>query len=78
MVECPICFDSVHIPSCIKPCDHMFCHKCISKWLKRCSNCPLCRTKCDMDKFKIERDPVCGYFSSDKELYMLTRIMGIR
>lgn len=78
MVECPICYEDVRIPSCIKPCNHMFCHKCINRWLQKNPACPVCRTECDIEKFKVEKEPSTGYFSSDKSLYLLTSIMGIR
>ena len=78
MVECPICYEDVRIPSCIRPCSHMFCHKCINQWLKKNPACPVCRTECDIEKFKVEKEPATGYFSSDKSLYLLTSIMGIR
>lgn len=76
MVECPICYDEIIFPSCIKPCEHMFCNRCITKWLKKKMHCPLCRCKCKMDISK-ESSKEYGYFSYDRKLYLLTRFMGI-
>lgn len=43
--ECSICMDSLHNPDviCVKTtCEHLFCKRCITKWLRSSRKCPLC------------------------------------
>jgi hypothetical protein len=43
---CMICFDDFADLSIVvktKACGHLFCKKCLQKWLQEASNCPLCR-----------------------------------
>lgn len=41
---CGICFCKKKVSKKLR-CKHLFCNKCITKWLTECSNnCPLCRT----------------------------------
>uniref|UniRef100_A0A8D2NR70 RING-type domain-containing protein n=1 Tax=Zosterops lateralis melanops TaxID=1220523 RepID=A0A8D2NR70_ZOSLA len=40
---CPICLGEPKDPVCL-PCNHVFCHKCISLWLVPAQmHCPYCR-----------------------------------
>ena len=76
MAECPICYGKITYPTCLKPCNHMFCNKCIVKWFKKQNNCPLCRHKCSMDIDK-EESKEYSYFSDDRDLFLITRLIGI-
>lgn len=40
--DCPVCLEEMQAPS-VCPCGHMFCQNCISKWITRNQNCPMCR-----------------------------------
>jgi len=42
--KCPICLDVFKNPYSIG-CSHLFCKKCIDKWLDENYNCPVCREK---------------------------------
>ena len=44
---CPICLNPCIIPSKINSCMHIYCNKCINKWLKVSNKCPLCRRNFD-------------------------------
>ncbi|GAM18294.1 hypothetical protein SAMD00019534_014690 [Acytostelium subglobosum LB1] len=39
--ECPICFEDD--ATCVAPCAHAFCSKCINQWRERNNTCPICR-----------------------------------
>lgn len=43
-IECPVCYEDI-IPENVRitPCQHKFCHDCISHSLKTKPSCPLCR-----------------------------------
>ncbi|KAI8325879.1 hypothetical protein GQ54DRAFT_179186 [Martensiomyces pterosporus] len=41
---CPICCDVFIDPCVLRPCDHVFCRRCIKRALGLHSSCPLCRT----------------------------------
>ena len=43
--ECPICLESLVENDLLKinVCDHIFCNACISQWLSKHKNCPMCR-----------------------------------
>jgi hypothetical protein len=47
IVECPICMDPVNttINSCITPCGHAFCFKCLASALAENNTCPCCRAE---------------------------------
>ena len=38
-----ICLSKIKAPFDFKPCRYIYCKKCISKWLKYNSTCPICR-----------------------------------
>ena len=44
---CPICQDVFNYPYALQ-CGHVFCHACISEWLRHQRNCPECRMNVDM------------------------------
>ncbi|ETO05400.1 SNF2 family DNA-dependent ATPase [Reticulomyxa filosa] len=44
MEECPICSGVMEDPF-ITPCRHLFCCKCICKWIHEKKSCPLCRSE---------------------------------
>lgn len=41
---CPICLNHCVAPSKINNCTHIYCNRCIRKWSKMSSKCPLCRS----------------------------------
>ncbi|CAG0902594.1 unnamed protein product [Cyprideis torosa] len=41
---CSICTELLFDPVEISICDHLFCRKCVTDWLKRSRTCPECRT----------------------------------
>lgn len=42
-MACPICLGNIVEPGYIN-CEHLFCYRCIEKWLSQNNNCPLCKT----------------------------------
>ena len=53
-LKCPICFELLHIPHGLKPCEHIFCDPCLRR-LNRAKfrKCPVCRSPikgCRLDK----------------------------
>ncbi|KAH9389631.1 E3 ubiquitin-protein ligase dtx3l [Tyrophagus putrescentiae] len=42
--NCPICLDSVVTRTTALSCGHVFCHDCITHWVRLHNRCPLCRT----------------------------------
>jgi hypothetical protein len=43
--ECVVCYNDVPYKKATETvCKHVFCNKCIQKWLRRNHTCPLCRT----------------------------------
>ena len=42
---CSICLSKIKEPYKVKPCGHIYCRRCISKWLKYRKTCPFCRRK---------------------------------
>lgn len=44
VIECPVCYEEI-VPENVRltPCQHKFCHDCISHALKTKLSCPLCR-----------------------------------
>lgn len=40
---CVICCTKAKKPKALDPCGHIFCRKCIKKWLKQNITCPVCR-----------------------------------
>ena len=40
---CGICLSDIQEERCLEPCRHMFCKKCISRWLRIRKVCPLCK-----------------------------------
>jgi len=43
--KCPICFKKKIFPSRPNNCIHVFCRKCLKKWIKISNKCPICRAK---------------------------------
>jgi len=41
---CPICLDNNDHESCTLPCRHHFHKKCLTKWLIKKKQCPICRS----------------------------------
>lgn len=41
--ECSICLEVISLPMGLDNCSHIFCQKCIVKWLLNNKNCPICR-----------------------------------
>ena len=42
--NCPICLDTVSVPTQVKCCKNMFCLKCITLTLRQRPRCPMCRS----------------------------------
>ena len=43
--ECSICLTKTKKPTCKTICNHFFHITCIKEWMKKSTDCPLCRTK---------------------------------
>lgn len=59
--ECCIClsnFEDGHKVKVLPKCSHRFHSECVDKWLRNCSNCPLCRTPLVEDQDSSEKIPV--------------------
>ncbi|KAK4609280.1 hypothetical protein CLAFUW4_14493 [Fulvia fulva] len=58
LTECPICYDIV-TNTFTTPCNHTFCHGCLSTWLRTSTTCPNCRSVlCEQPaRRQIERFP---------------------
>ena len=73
-IQCSICFeyhDRIKMVQ-VNPCNHEFCRECIGEWWYDCNknSCPMCRRKCKNKK----GDET--YFSSDKQLQALAKMIG--
>eukprot|EP00075_Anas_platyrhynchos_P016830 XP_027306083.1 E3 ubiquitin-protein ligase Topors-like [Anas platyrhynchos] len=42
---CPICMDYITDAAYVDRCSHRFCYRCIRRWRRRNSTCPLCRRR---------------------------------
>ena len=42
-IKCPICKEYISENIRKTACDHLFCDKCITRWLANNTKCPLCR-----------------------------------
>ena len=53
-IECPVCYEDI-VPKNVRmtPCNHKFCHDCISHALKTKLSCPLCRESVSCITIKI-------------------------
>mmetsp|Transcript_5800 Transcript_5800/g.17326 ORF Transcript_5800/g.17326 Transcript_5800/m.17326 type:complete len:205 (+) Transcript_5800:189-803(+) len=63
--ECNICFDNPCDPV-VTECGHLYCWKCLFKWMQTKSNCPLC----PVCKSKVEKNkviPVYGRGMQDRK-----------
>ena len=45
--KCPICVDKHKNPVKLENCIHIFCKKCIDRWIKSKKNCPICKISSD-------------------------------
>uniref|UniRef100_A0A8B9BXY5 RING-type E3 ubiquitin transferase n=1 Tax=Anser brachyrhynchus TaxID=132585 RepID=A0A8B9BXY5_9AVES len=43
--RCPICLDTWDNASCVMPCLHQFCFRCIQQWVDNKPECPLCKRR---------------------------------
>jgi len=43
LVVCPICIQTIYKCVALTPCSHNFCMACCSDWMRRKSECPVCR-----------------------------------
>mmetsp|Transcript_59258 Transcript_59258/g.105306 ORF Transcript_59258/g.105306 Transcript_59258/m.105306 type:complete len:361 (+) Transcript_59258:141-1223(+) len=43
LVLCPICMQAIYKCVALAPCSHNFCMACCSDWMRRKSDCPVCR-----------------------------------
>jgi SNF2 family DNA or RNA helicase len=41
---CCICYDTIHIKTLTPCCSNAFCFECLTRWLARKKNCPLCKS----------------------------------
>jgi hypothetical protein len=45
-MECPVCYTSLYKgKTCKTTCNHVFHAKCLKKWYKLKTSCPMCRSK---------------------------------
>tara|TARA_B100001121_G_C18677911_1_gene617120 strand:- start:448 stop:918 length:471 start_codon:yes stop_codon:yes gene_type:complete len=59
-MNCPICFDKIHI-SAIGSCSHHFCYLCLVDWCKRGGvSCPVCKTDITSIRKDMEFDQLNG------------------
>ena len=42
-MTCLICYGEME-EICVTPCGHLFCHECITEWLKTSERCPICNS----------------------------------
>jgi hypothetical protein len=42
-MSCSICMNEVNCDIVNTPCGHVFCNKCLTKWLMKKNTCPMCR-----------------------------------
>ena len=42
-LKCAICLDPFQSPLCDVRCGHIFCYRCLKKWLHQKQSCPICR-----------------------------------
>lgn len=47
-IECPICLQTHRKKIKKTPCNHLFCAKCITKWLSKNKACPICMSDIQM------------------------------
>jgi hypothetical protein len=52
-IECPICLNTTKDNICYTECSHNFCTKCLFEWLSKNKNCPLCRTRINIQQILI-------------------------
>ena len=45
--NCPICLNRCLLPTKTNKCNHVYCNKCITKWMKTKKKCPMCRRTFD-------------------------------
>ncbi|EUB63419.1 hypothetical protein ECG_01055 [Echinococcus granulosus] len=51
LLDCSICSSRFDDP-CALPCMHTFCRKCITDWLRKRAECPICRLSCSLADLK--------------------------
>ncbi|KAI3644408.1 hypothetical protein MP228_010572 [Amoeboaphelidium protococcarum] len=49
--ECPICFDTMSEMASLN-CGHVFCHSCITGWIKKKSQCPICNKRANAKQIR--------------------------
>lgn len=79
-MECPVCFVPTKQPSTL-PCNHSFCHSCCKKWLRKKSECPLCRSSvkrytCLDDEFVFFLPPLSGVRFAQVDGRIVVRMTG--
>ena len=59
---CPICWELLHRPHRLDPCNHVFCESCLRRLVRaRILTCPICRsfiTDCHLDEGNICRSQI--------------------
>jgi hypothetical protein len=56
---CNICYNEMETKTITKCCKNSFCIECITRWLSKMPNCPLCKsTMCDEDLYVLVKDYV--------------------
>ncbi|KAI3638438.1 hypothetical protein MIR68_003567 [Amoeboaphelidium protococcarum] len=49
--ECPICFDTMSEMASLN-CGHVFCHSCITGWIKKKTQCPICNKRANAKQIR--------------------------
>lgn len=70
--NCPICLEELSIPAINQNCSHIFCTKCITKWLNISNKCPVCKGIIEKEQLshiidKIGGDEKYGYLPTKYE-----------
>lgn len=60
---CPICWDTDDSPMVVHNSIHPIHLKCVKVWYKTSSNCPICRSECDLTQFMTLKDRLLAVIS---------------
>ena len=71
--DCPICHNKLMKPVIEPHCQHVFCGKCILKWLKQKNTCPMCRQTTDVNNLVYIQDKNETLIKSENEQPLKTK-----